>query len=552
MDIVMNKPYVKKAHIINLGAIKSTEINFQFDDVGNPKPILLVGPNGSGKTVFLASIVNSLIETINYLHSDHQHKFMSSDYIGHNADYAWQLVEFTTGHSFHSLVLPSPKTSESHLLFNDEVMQKAYDEIGEGATSRNYWDFFTDNSVQSDFFDNCMLYLPVNRFENPVWLVNAWESQKSQYIQVSDGGNVQDPRYSIIEYSALNKNKQWVRNVLHNNITGSSDIHKLVRQIDHEIASGKGTPGENILSRSDAYLIDYFQLSSGEAMIVNIFFSILRKFSLYKRNTRISDISGIVMVDEIDLHLHTSYQYQNLPKLMKLFPCIQFIVTTHSPFFVLGMEEIFGSDGFDIYEFPSGLQISSEDFGEFQSAFQSMKKTDRFNKEIKDAQRPVVILEGETDKKYLLKASEFLGKEAIMRKIELKCGDGFPSLDSIWKRWKDSSIRMILLYDCDCERDDKTDSVIRKHIPKKEGHPINKGIENLFSREVLDKAAQKFDKDNIEDLINRENGSLGKKKKVRICDCICEIGTKDDFRHFEIIFSILEDAFRSFEDKQNA
>ena len=37
---------------------------------------------------------------------------------------------------------------------------------------------------------------------------------------------------------------------------------------------------------------------------------------------------------------------------------------------------------------------------------------------------------------------------------------------------------MILLYDCDCERDDKTDFVIRKNIPKQERHSIEKGIEN--------------------------------------------------------------------------
>ena len=363
-----------------------------------------------------------------------------------------------------------------------------------------------------------------------------------------NGKNIQNDIYSIIEYSSLKKNKSWVTSVLNNQIRVSPDIHKFVRNLDNEIASGTGTLKENILSRNDDYLFDYSQLSSGETMIVNIFLSILRKFGLHDRNTRISDISGIVMVDEIDLHLHTSYQYQNLPNMMKLFPGIQFIVTTHSPFFVLGMEEVFGSDGFCVYEFPSGCQISAEDFGEFKDAFQSMKKTDRFKKEIKDAQKPIVILEGETDEKYLLKATELLGKEDVIRKVELKCGDGFPSLDSIWKRWKDDSIRMILLYDCDCERDDKTDAVIRKHIPQKEGHPISKGIENLFSREILDKAAQEVGKDRIEDLVNCKDRSLGKKKKVRICDWICENGTKDDFKHFEDVFSILEEAFHKLFD----
>lgn len=365
---------------------------------------------------------------------------------------------------------------------------------------------------------------------------------------MGNGSTIQDSRYSIIEYSSLKENKQWVARVLDNQIQVSSDIHKFVRHLDNEIASGKGTLEENILSRSDDYLTDYFQLSSGETMVVNICFSILRRFGSHERNIRISDISGIVMIDEIDLHLHTSYQYQNLPKLMKLFPSIQFIVTTHSPFFVLGMEEVFGTDGFGIYEFPLGCQISAEDFGEFRSAFQSMKNTDKFKKEIKDAQKPVVVLEGKTDEKYLLKAAEFLGKEDVIREVELKCGEGFRSLDSIWNRWKDDSIRMILLYDCDCERDDKTDFVIRKNIPKQERHSIEKGIENLFSKETLDKASQGVGKDKIEDLVNCNDGSLG--KKVPICDWICENGTKDDFKYFEGVFSILEDALQFFEDKR--
>ena len=545
----MNKMYVKKARTVNLGVIKSAEIDFQFDDADNPKPVLLVGPNGSGKTLFLASIVDSLIEAINSFHSaDHQHQFMSPDYIRESADYVWRQVEFTTEHFFHSLVLNSPKTGESSFEF-DETIQNAYDGMEEGSISINSHDFVSGRDVRSAFFDNCMLYLPVSRFEHPIWLKD-WESQKSQSIQIRDGRSIQDPRYSIVEYSPLEKNKQWMASVLNNQIQISPDIHKFVRNRGNEIASGKGILEENILSRSDDYLIDCFQLSSGEAMVVNICVSILRRFGSHERNTRISDISGIVMVDEIDLHLHTSYQYQNLPELIKLFPSIQFIVTTHSPFFVLGMEEVFGPDGFGVYEFPFGCQISAEDFGEFRSAFQSMKNTDKFKKEIKDAQKPVVVLEGETDKKYLLKAAEFLGKEDAIKKVELKCGEGFSGLDSIWKKWKDDSIRMILLYDCDCERDDKTDSVVIRNIPKQEEHPINKGIENLFSEETLDKAAQGVGRGKIEDLITRQGkhkGTLG--KKVAICNWICENGTEDDFKYFEVVFSILEDALRFFEDK---
>lgn len=40
---------------------------------------------------------------------------------------------------------------------------------------------------------------------------------------------------------------------------------------------------------------------------------------------------GIVLIDEIELHMHPSWQRRILPTLRRTFPNIQFIITTHSP-----------------------------------------------------------------------------------------------------------------------------------------------------------------------------------------------------------------------------
>jgi len=40
---------------------------------------------------------------------------------------------------------------------------------------------------------------------------------------------------------------------------------------------------------------------------------------------------GVVLIDEVELHLHPSWQQTVLPRLMDIFPNVQFIVTTHSP-----------------------------------------------------------------------------------------------------------------------------------------------------------------------------------------------------------------------------
>lgn len=49
-------------------------------------------------------------------------------------------------------------------------------------------------------------------------------------------------------------------------------------------------------------------------------------------------IPGVVMIDEVDLHLHPRWQREVLSKLVEFFPNIQFFITTHSPI-VLGSAE---------------------------------------------------------------------------------------------------------------------------------------------------------------------------------------------------------------------
>ena len=43
-------------------------------------------------------------------------------------------------------------------------------------------------------------------------------------------------------------------------------------------------------------------------------------------------IPGIVLIDELDMHLHPKWQWNVIKALEETFPNIQFIVTTHSPY----------------------------------------------------------------------------------------------------------------------------------------------------------------------------------------------------------------------------
>ena len=78
-------------------------------------------------------------------------------------------------------------------------------------------------------------------------------------------------------------------------------------------------------------------LSSGlKSLIAMIGDMILRLFEQQPFATEPSELNGIVLIDEIDIHLHPKWQ-KKLPELLdEYFPYIQFILTTHSPVPLLG------------------------------------------------------------------------------------------------------------------------------------------------------------------------------------------------------------------------
>lgn len=73
---------------------------------------------------------------------------------------------------------------------------------------------------------------------------------------------------------------------------------------------------------------DFNTMSAGYAAVFNIIGDLLMRMESKHR----LNLEGIVLIDEIETHLHVELQKQIVPILTELFPNIQFIMTTHSPF----------------------------------------------------------------------------------------------------------------------------------------------------------------------------------------------------------------------------
>lgn len=89
--------------------------------------------------------------------------------------------------------------------------------------------------------------------------------------------------------------------------------------------------GEMVISKDDT-LFNINQLSSEEKFLLILVADLARRMVIAnpeRENPLLGH--GVILIDEVDLHLHPAWQRNILLKLQKTFPNCQFIVTTHSP-----------------------------------------------------------------------------------------------------------------------------------------------------------------------------------------------------------------------------
>jgi predicted ATP-binding protein involved in virulence len=81
-----------------------------------------------------------------------------------------------------------------------------------------------------------------------------------------------------------------------------------------------------------------------------------------KQEKTIIETNGVVMIDELDLHLHPNWQRHVVSDLKTAFPKIQFVATTHSPFIVqsLAKDELIN---LDLKEENEGLESNPSNYG---------------------------------------------------------------------------------------------------------------------------------------------------------------------------------------------
>ena len=166
------------------------------------------------------------------------------------------------------------------------------------------------------------------------------------------------------------------------------------------------------------------QLSDGEKCTIAMFGDLARRIALANPNKENPlEGEGIVLIDEIELHLHPSWQRRVLNVLKSTFPNIQFIITTHSP-------QILG-EADDTYNV---LRIYTDSNDRLSVSENSVygKDSNGILKQMDTLERPEVV-KMMFDKFYeYIDSKQFDMAQNLLEDIEEKIGENDPELVSCW------------------------------------------------------------------------------------------------------------------------
>lgn len=290
------------------------------------------------------------------------------------------------------------------------------------------------SSVESNliFKQNIATYFPSYRFEKPLYLNSPYQTKVSFNHKMTFTLELPNP---IEVVSCINNIAEWLLDVFLDNTMqqfekqaeSTSQILKHSLCIASAISKtsadevqfnigprNSGAIRLGMIKRDKSWVYpSIFNMSSGEKAIFSIFMEILRQADVIRT---VSNIQGIVLIDEIDKHLHIKLQYEVLPKLIHLFPNIQFILSSHSPFLHSGLED-FQKVPYQVIDLDNGGNIVPKPDNPLYKEIYIMMIKDNQNfadkcKQLEDklttSERTILLTEGKTDVIHILKAKEKL------------------------------------------------------------------------------------------------------------------------------------------------
>jgi predicted ATP-binding protein involved in virulence len=313
---------LRKLSLENFRGFDKLEIALQADLT------VLIGKNGSGKTAILDSIAKLLTDFENKIRTNGATEKKELRKV-------FEVLDIKTGtqKSTNTLFLSfANKEFAWKISFSKQYAQSLphHDHLNE-LIERFY--------CQEEFNLPLMVYYPAsNAPVNAIDFKNASDDFDTSVWTTYDGA-LDNNAFDFINFFNWYK---WQENI--EKQLGKNPIINVVRDAIYQILNFENqqfnqlsinwlnNPNGEMIIQKDENPLNINQLSSGEKTLLTLVADLARRLALanpHRKNPLLGN--GVILIDEVDLHLHPRWQRAVIPQLQKTFPNCQLIVTTHSP-----------------------------------------------------------------------------------------------------------------------------------------------------------------------------------------------------------------------------
>lgn len=313
-----NNMYIEMLHAKNVKSFKEIDIKF------NKRFNFIVGLNGVGKTTILRCI--ALTVNINHLNDCRfgEKSEVWTDIIFEGDNYRVGMGSNELGEGWVHTETYTQSMTKFHIIPSSYSDRKV---LGS-------WEF--TNTLPSF----CPLFIGAHRRINYIQIQGMTREssvleQRNYYrqnnVNMLNNGDLQNVKQWLInryfqigkEWSSrLTENWEWL--ILNINCISPTGTEFSFKKIERDLEP------IFILNGQDCYLEE---LSAGFQSVLSLIFAIFEwiEKTNNENNSLVMQAVGTVVIDELDVHLHPEWQLTIRGTLEKMFPMLQFIITTHSP-----------------------------------------------------------------------------------------------------------------------------------------------------------------------------------------------------------------------------
>ena len=326
---------IRELQLYNFRGIGRKTIDFTDTD-GNPKQFtVLIGDNGSGKTSILEAITKALVPVIRSINTEAVKKCdLTNNDIKNRR--GWTKVVLSLDIEDIVYRCSNRRRKNANIEFENKLDKNSI--LREIKQLKAKYDELRDIGQLP-----LVLYYGTNRVVNEIpqrghikefyiedALKNCFDNSNSfrdfyEWFKTEEDIELRELR-ECKNYQSIRLN--CVRRAISEMIEGYSDL-KI-----------KLNPSRMVVTNPNGDELRIEQLSGGYKAVLSVIADIAKRLALaFPNSTDPLKQEAVILIDELDLHLHPKWQKSIVKDLKRTFPNCQFIVSTHSPFIIQSLKQ---------------------------------------------------------------------------------------------------------------------------------------------------------------------------------------------------------------------